>query len=267
MSKIPNSIREMYALERLSAGGTAIHRLHPAAKLFSALFFIATVASFGRYALLPLTPFAFYPAILMALSETPHAMLLRRFLVALPFCLFAGASIVLFDRATAFTLGGFAVSLGALSLAALLLRAWLCVMAALILIATTRMAEITAVLRRMRAPAVFVSTIELTYRYAGVLLSEAAAMRVACILRGGGKKGIEMRHMGAFVGQLAVRAFDRAERVYAAMKCRGYTLRGPCARGRGFSARDALFTASVSVFCVFFRAFPIDAFISASLGV
>ena len=267
MSNIQNSIREMYALERLSSGCTAIHRLHPAAKLFSAVFFVVTVASFGRYAMLSLTPFAFYPAVMMALSETPYAMLLKRFLVALPFCLFAGVSNIIFDRAAAFTLGGLTVSLGALSFAALLLRAYLCVMAVLLLVATTRVSEITAQLRRMRAPAVFVTMFELTYRYAGVLLDEAGAMYTAYSLRGGDGKGLEMKHMGSFVGQLLIRSFDRAERIYAAMKCRGYDSRAVYASNRVFAVSDAAFTMSVALFCVFFRVISLDALINALPGV
>jgi cobalt/nickel transport system permease protein len=255
----------MYALERFSAGGTAIHGLHPAAKLFSAMFFIVTVVSFDRYSLLSLTPYAFYPAILMALSETPCGMLLRRFLIALPFCLFAGLSNLVFDRAPAFALGGLAVSFGALSLAALLLRAYLCVMAALILVATTRMGEITGQLRRLHAPAALVVMLELTYRYIGVLLDEAGSMRAAYLLRGG-RRGIEMRHMGSFVGGLVVRSFDRAERVYAAMKCRGYDMRERRASPRALSARDLAFAASVAVPCALFRVFPIGAMASALAG-
>jgi cobalt/nickel transport system permease protein len=266
MSNIQSSIVEMYALERLAAGETAIHRLHPAAKLLAALCFIVTVASFDRYALLSLTPFAFYPAVLTALSETSCAMLLKRFLVALPFCLFAGISNLIFDDAAAFSLGGLSVSFGVLSFVALLFRAYLCVTAVLLLIATTRMAEITAQLRRLRLPSVFVATLELTYRYVGVLMDEAGDMSRAYALRSGKGRRLEMRHMGSFVGQLILRSFDRAERIYAAMRCRGYTSHGFCARGpgRGFCARDAVFVASVCLPCAFFRAVPLGALLGAA---
>jgi energy-coupling factor transporter transmembrane protein EcfT len=36
----------------------------------------------------------------------------------------------------------------------------------------------------------------------------------------GQAKGLEMKHVGAFVGQLLLRSIDRAERVYAAMRAR-----------------------------------------------
>ncbi|MDR1616665.1 MAG: cobalt ECF transporter T component CbiQ [Syntrophomonadaceae bacterium] len=263
MPNIQNSVQNIYTLENLAAGGTVIHRLHPAAKMLSALFFIVTVVSFDRYAVLSLTPFVFYPAVLMALSETPHLMMFKRFFAALPFCLFAGIANVIFERSAAFSLGGLTVSFGTISLITLLFRTYLCVMAVLILIATTPVMEITGQLRRVRVPAIFVTLFEMTYRYTGVLLEEAAFMHTAYSLRGRSQKGIEMRHMGSFVGQLIIRSFDRAERVYAAMKCRGYALREFHARERKFTARDMVFAAMVFSFCVFFRMVSIDAVINA----
>lgn len=41
------------------------------------------------------------------------------------------------------------------------------------------------------------------------------------------QNGLEMRHMGSFTGQLLLRSIDRAERVYAAMQCRGFDGRFP----------------------------------------
>ncbi|MDR2615536.1 MAG: cobalt ECF transporter T component CbiQ [Oscillospiraceae bacterium] len=266
MSNIQNSVRNLYALERLAGGSTVIHRLHPAAKLCSALVFIVTVASFDRYALGDVMPYVFYPAVMMALSETPRSMLLRRFLAALPFCLFAGVTNIIFDRAPAFHIGSMAVSYGVLSFAALLLRAYLCVTAVLILIATTPFSEISAQLRRMRVPAMLVLIFEMTYRYIGVLLGEAGSMYTAYSLRSASKNGLEMRHMGSFVGQLLIRSFDRAERVYAAMKCRGYELRETPPAARGFRARDVVAVAAVSAMCALFRALPVSVITNALLG-
>jgi len=185
--------------------------------------FIVTVVSFDRYALGRLIPYIFYPALLAALSETPYSMLFKRFLVALPFCLFAGISNVLFDRTAAFTLGGVSISYGVLSLITILFRTYLCVMAVLILVSVTPLSELTGEMRRLRIPHILVTVFEMTYRYLGVLLNEAYSMSIAYSLRHSGKKGIELRDMGSFAGQLLIRSFDRAERVYNAMKCRGYT--------------------------------------------
>jgi cobalt/nickel transport system permease protein len=225
MSDIGARIKALRTLEGLSAGNTAIHRLHPLAKLMCTFVFIVMVASVGRYGFTQLAPYLFYPFVISALAELPHRILLPRVLIALPFCLFAGLSNVFFDRGTALVLGGVAVSYGVISLATILLKMYLCVMAALLLVAAAPMTEITSQLRRLRVPLIFVMVLDITYRYIGVLFEEALTGMTAYRLRSGGKKALAMKHMGTFAGQLLLRGFDRAERVHVAMRCRGYSLR------------------------------------------
>ena len=245
MPDIKTRIFELHAFESLASGHTAAHRLHPFAKIFSAIVFIVCVASFGRYDFARLAPYLFYPFVIAALAEAPYRLLLPRMLVALPFCLFAGLSNALLDRAAAFMIGGVTVSYGAVSLATIILKMYLCVMAALLLAATTPFAELSAQLRRMRVPAVFVVIFEMTFRYIGVLFEEAHSMVSAYRLRSGGKKALDMRHMGPFAGQLLLRGFDRAERVYAAMCCRGYSLNSAMPAGRRLKGRDIAAMAAV----------------------
>ena len=225
MPDISARVHELRALENLSAGTTMIHRLHPLAKLIATFVVIVVVASFGRYEFFFLIPYLFYPFVMMALAELPYKLMLSRVLIALPFCLFAGISNVIFDRGTAFMVGGIAVSLGVVSLATILLKMYLCVMAALLLVATTPFTELTSQLRRLHVPMVFVMIFEMTFRYIGVLLEEVHSMMTAYTLRSGTKRALDIRHMGSFLGQLVLRGFDRAERVHAAMRCRGYSLR------------------------------------------
>jgi cobalt/nickel transport system permease protein len=165
--------------------------------------------TFRRGSFYALAPLVLFPTLVGALAELPYKLLLKRFAVALPFALFGGISAILFD------------SNGIIICLTILLKTYLCVMSALILVGTTRFTEISRVMKRVHIPAVIVSTIELTYRYIGVLLEEASDMSRAYHLRSCGKS-IAMRDMGSFLGQLVLKSFDRAERVYAAMKCRGY---------------------------------------------
>lgn len=161
----------------------------------------------------------------MALSETPYSMLLKRALLALPFCLLAGLSALFLETGAAFSLGDIVITRGMLVFLSVLLKTYLCVMAVLLLVATTPVVSLTDALRALRVPFLFISVFEMTYRYIGTLLDQTGSMYTAYRLRGGRRKGIELRHMGAFLGQLLLRSFDRAERVYSAMQCRGYALR------------------------------------------
>jgi cobalt/nickel transport system permease protein len=255
-----NMIHELYTLEQLSSGNSCVHRLHPSVKLLTTVVFIITVVSFDRYAFGRLVPYVFYPALLMALSETPYVMLLKRFLLALPFCLFAGITNILFDRTPAFAIGAVSVSYGVVSLFTILFRTYLCVMAVLLLVSVTPLAQIANSMRRLRMPSIFIVMFEMTYRYIGVLFEETYSMFTAYSLRSAGKKGIMICDMGSFTGQLFLRSIDRADRVYNAMKCRGYTLNAALPQqGMKLKMRDLIFFLVTCLLCIMFRVVNINA--------
>jgi len=267
-SDVRNKIYELYALEQLAAGNSCVHRLNPLVKLVGAAVFIVTVVSFNRFSFGRLIPFVFYPAVLMALSQTPYSMLNKRFLVALPFCLFVGISNIILDRNAAFVMGGITVSWGVVSFAVILFRTWLCVMAVLILVSVTPLAELTGELLRLRVPKIFITMFELTYRYTGVLLNEAYSSSLAYSLRSANRKGIKMGDMGSFAGILLIRSFDRAERVYDAMKCRGY-MSGRriqnIPQNKRLSINNFIFLFTICLLCATFRFVDVNAFFSVIL--
>lgn len=265
MSSMREKICEIYSLEQLSSGCSVVHAVHPFVKLVSTLVYIVCVVSFGRYELSGVVPYIFYPVIAIACAEIPLGMILRRAAIALPFCLLAGISNLIFDRAILLNLGTVGISYGFVSLLAILLRTLLCVSAVLILIAVTPFEELGAELRRLKVPDMLVMLLEMTYRYIGVLLGEASSMIIAHKLRGGGR-GVELMHMGGFAGQLLIRSFDRAERVSAAMKCRGYPRAMTRGKRRGLSARDICFFAAVSGSSLLFRFFDITGIFEGLLG-
>ena len=247
----------IYSIEQLSGKSTSIHRLHPAAKLVSAFVYIVTVVSFHRYAFLQLIPYVFYPTIMMALSETPYSLLHKRAALALPFCMLAGISSLILDTATAFRIGSLSVSYGVLAFFCVLLKTYLCVMAVLLLVATTPFARLTDTFRALCIPSVFISVFEMTYRYIGTLLLEAGSLYTAYRLRGGNRRGVDIRHMGSFVGQLLLKSIDRSERVYNAMQCRGYALHASRGMIRRISAGDWIYMGGIAAAIIFFRLFDI----------
>jgi len=107
---------------------------------------------------------------------------------------------------------------------------------------------------------------ELTYRYTGVLLNEAYSMNIAYSLRSPNRKGIEMRDMGSFLGQLLLRSFDRAERVYNAMKCRGYAFGYIPQYNRKLTIHDIVFITAVFAFCITFRIIDVYALFTGFFG-
>ena len=147
-------------------------------------------------------------------------------------------------------------------------------MVILILVSVTRFSELTKEMRRLRLPQFFIIMFELTYRYIGVLLNEAYSMSIAYSLRSPNRKGIEMRDMGSFAGQLLIHSFDRAERVYNAMKCKGYTLgyipgytlQNVSQEKEPLLLKDFIFLLIVCVLCAAFRFIDINVLLTVFLG-
>lgn len=258
-----SKIQEFYSLEQLSGKSTPIHQIHPLIKLLASLCFIIIAVSFGRYSLLPMIPLIFYPTVVMTLSETPYILLLKRSALALPFCLFAGISNLILDTGTAFTIGTVSVSLGALSFLTILFKTYLCVITVLLLVATTSIQDISGSLKMLRVPALFITLFEMTYRYIGILLEEASSMAMAYRLRGGQQKGILLSHMGSFVGQLLIRSFDRSERIYHAMKLRGYTEAHAHFTVKKVRTKDILFLVLVIGSSLIIRAFDLIGYLTS----
>ena len=224
------------------------------------------MVSFNRYEFLRLIPYIFYPVIIMALSETPWSMILKRVVLALPFVVLAGLSNIIFDTQTGIYIGSLAVSRGVVSCFAIFFRTFLCVVAILILVAVTPFSALTGSLRAARVPGVFVTLFEMTYRYIAVLLEEAGSMYTAYQLRHTHQKGLELHHMGSFVGQLLLKSFDRAERIYAAMQCRGYAFHASLRSHRPFTGADYLFLLLTAAPFILLRVFDISGVFSAIGG-
>lgn len=223
MSKIGEAIQTLSSMEDLAAKASPIHRIHANVKILITFAYLVAVLSFSRYDIAGLMPYFFYPAMIIPMANIPFREIFKRVLVALPFSLFAGISNLIFDREVLAYLGQIPVTYGFISFWSLMIKTFLCVCAVLILVATTNTFTLFAQLRSFKIPKIFVLTLMMTYRYIFVLLQEAGNMMKAYALRAPNEKGIKMKDMGSFVGQLLLRCIDRSEHIYAAMQCRGFS--------------------------------------------
>jgi cobalt/nickel transport system permease protein len=239
-------------------------RLHTGVKLGAAFIYIVTVMSFDRHVLGRLTPFLLYPVVIGVSAAVPLLVSAKRLLPALPFCVFAGLSNVLFEREPAFTVMGITFSYGVLSCFSLIFRAVLCVEALILLTATTTVHEITAQLRRFGLPSFLTMLFEMMYRYTGVLTAEARSLRIAYTLRalrGRGLGGVDIRHTGSFIGSLFLRSMARAEHIGNALKLRGYGDAPLRIARKPLKACDVAFLGTVCFSCALFRFIDIPFFI------
>jgi cobalt/nickel transport system permease protein len=249
------AVKKIDAVEELAFAQTPVHRQSPLAKLITTVLFIGTVVSFGPYAVWPLLPYIAYPVWMMLLAELPFSLMLSRLAAALPFVAFIGIANVLLMPQTAFVLGGVAVSYGVLSLFSLLLKTLLCVFAALILVATTRLHDLCAALLALKTPQVFVTVFLLTYRYISVIALQAHQMLASYRLRTGFRR-LQLRHMGPLAGQLLIQSYARASRVYDAMLLRGY---GSPAKAKPLNIYGVLYILLLTFAFLFLRIVDVTA--------
>jgi cobalt/nickel transport system permease protein len=222
MSKLGNAIYELHTIESLARKDQWINRMHPLVKLVLTLLYIVVVVSFSKYDLAHLLLMGVYPIVLFMLGEISFRESFRHLRVILPLVCIVGIFNPFFDRQVLFFIGGFGMTGGMVSMAALIVKGCYSVFASYLLIATTTIEQICYALRRLHVPAVFVTQMLLTYRYVSVLISEANRMMQAYSLRAPRQKGIHFKAWGSFVGQLLLRSMDRAGVVYESMTLRGY---------------------------------------------
>jgi cobalt/nickel transport system permease protein len=187
-------------LQHLPAGG----------KLAGALFLILTVVLLPRTALTGLMMVAAVIGGLLAVSQIPLWFLLKRLLLLEPLVL-GVAGLMWFQPD------------GGKIFALVMFKANLCLLTTILLSNTTPFAELLRVLQRLRMPWVFVTTLTLMHRYLFVLRDEAERMRRArasrTFTRG---RRFQWLALSSVLGQLFVRASERAERIYNAMCARGW---------------------------------------------
>jgi cobalt/nickel transport system permease protein len=222
MSNITDSIYNIRFLDELSSKKNIISELNPIVKLLVTIIYLVIILSFGKYDITGLLPYVFYPVVIFVLSDLPFFQIFKRSLIALPFVIGLGIFNPLFDTRTYVIISGIHISGGWISFAALIIKCGLTVMAALLLISTTGIEKISSALRKMLVPKVFVTQLLLTYRYISVLLEEVARITKAYHLRAPMEKGVSFKAAGSLLGQMLLRAFDRANRVYNAMVLRGF---------------------------------------------
>ena len=266
MSRLYNAATGIDRLEQLAMNDSPVHRLHPMAKLKTTVLYIVIVVSFAPENISGLMPFLFYPVIMMSLSGTPYRPLMHRLIFALPFPLMGGISNLFLAQGVAFYIGSFVVSRGMVSFVSIMLKTLLCVLAVLILIATTSIVEISYQLTALHVPKILCLQLIMTYRYLSVLISEAMSMSTAYSLRAPNQKGINLKDMGSFIGQLILRSFDRAERVYQAMKCRGFDGVSYGRKRGSFCLSDGIYTMLMVLSMVFLRFFNLSLFFGRLAG-
>lgn len=212
--------------EPLPCPDSPLRRLDPRWKLAGLLVLLAAVAF---VATLPATLAALAFTLVLALvARLPLRWLAARagalslvlalFLLPLP--------LLLTGPGPVWSLGPLTVSAHGLATALVIAaKALALLLVALVMLSTSPLEDTLKAAHALHLPGLLVQLLALTYRYVFVLSHELARLRTALRVRGfRARPGLHTyRTAGHLAGALAVRGYERAERVGQAMRCRGFT--------------------------------------------
>ena len=213
-----------------------IHNLDPRVKVLVMVTFILSNAilpdgSWPAFALAWL-------ALLIANDQSNLGLgfTFKRSFVALPFALVAVSAIFspLGEPLAEWNLGFITLiptDFGLIRFLSILIRSWLSVQMAILLVATTQFPDLIHSFEHLRVPRVLTTIIAFLYRYLFILTNEVFRLLRARDARSAGLPGVKRggsifwrtKVIGSMTGQLFLRSYERSDRIYNAMISRGYT--------------------------------------------
>jgi cobalt/nickel transport system permease protein len=224
------------AFDRYHESESFIHRLDPRVKVAVTVAFILSNALLPDGAWNAFGLSWLFLLLANVLSNLGLTFTFKRSLIALPFALIAitvlfsipGKPLTTFH----FMMWNFIITdMGLLRFVSILIRSWLSVQMAILLVSVARFPDIIHALEHLRVPAILTTIIAFLYRYLFVLgdevfrLMRARESRSAAApgQRSGRNVAWRANVAGHMAGQLFLRSYERSDRVYNAMLARGYT--------------------------------------------
>ncbi len=224
------------AFDRYHEKDSFIHHLDPRVKVVTTITYIISNALLPDAAWFAFGLAWVFLLLVNFLSKLGLGYTLKRSIVALPFALIAIT--ILFsmpgEPLISFKLLMWNLTItdtGFLRFVSILIRSWLSVQLAILLVATTRFPDLIHAFEHLRVPAILTTIIAFLYRYLFVLTDEVFRLIRARESRSAGATGRRSgggvlwraRVAGNMAGQLFLRSYERSDRIYNAMLARGYS--------------------------------------------
>jgi len=234
-----------FLFDHLSQGDSAVHALDARAKAAVTLVFTVAVVSVPNHAVGPLFFFFAWPAGMMAAARLSPLPFLRRALVLSPLIVMVAGFNPFFEagHVVARPLGLSITLEGLLTSAGIAVKFLACLVALLVLVATTPFPALISGIRGIGVPGFLTGQVSFIYRYLFILLSQARSMKRARDSRSFGWMGpvAAFHSAAAILGFLFVRTLKKGERVQLAMDLRGFAGRFESLEERRPGAAEALF--------------------------
>ncbi len=212
----------------------------PRAKVIGTLFFIIGVAFLTE--LILLWAAIVFVLCLLAVSRVPGSIILRQYGIALPFILFASASLYFTNSSGPALAMFFRISTSVLALG--------------LLAATTSFFDLLWGLQKLGFPNLMVTLLMFTYRYIFLFGGELGRMKQARKARHfrAGRSMLDRRTMRVIsntIGMVLVRAYGRGRNIHDALRARGFDGHIRTLRNMGFKAPDYALCATFLFFTTY----------------
>lgn len=205
-------------------GHSPIQSLAPQVKILGAVGLVFCFVATPKEAFWAFAIYAGLVVTIAIVARIPPSFAARRMAIEIPF-LFVALLLPLFGGGASIEVLGISLSEAGLWDAwNILAKATLGLAVAVILGATTQIPEILAGLDGLKMPSVVTAIAGFMVRYIDVILSDWSRMRIAMASRGHDARWFtQVIPLARTLGVMFVRTYERGERVYLAMRSRGYT--------------------------------------------
>lgn len=237
--KVPQSLRDLMEgaeslvyVEDLSGKKGVMQAINPVAKLVAIIGMIVAAVLITK--LTYLLAICAVPLVLAATSRIPFKQFFSRTALVPVFAAVISIPILFLTAGTsvwAASLGSFnlVITLEGLSkFAVFVVRVWFCVSSLTLLILSTGFDRTLKMLATLRVPTIMIQLFSLTYRYFFVSIEETQSVLIAKEARTYIHKRTlnlqSLKDLGAIIASLFIRTYERSERVYLAMKARGFQI-------------------------------------------
>jgi cobalt/nickel transport system permease protein len=249
------------AFDRYHETDSPLHRLDPRVKVVITIAFILSNVMLPDGAWMAFGLAWLFILGLNLVSRLGIGFTFRRSFVALPFALAALTAIFSIPgRPLAeWHLGAWTLiptDAGLLRFVSIVIRSWLSVQMAILLVAVTRFPDLVHAFEHLRVPSILTTIVSFLYRYLFVLTDEVMRLMRARQARSASESGRRPggsvlwrgRVAGNMAGQLFLRSYERSDRIYNAMLARGYDGHMRTLNPHTLRARDWLVAFSALLF-------------------
>jgi cobalt/nickel transport system permease protein len=261
--KVPQSLRDLVEaaesivyIEDLSNKRGLMQTINPLAKLVAIVAMV--VSSLFIFSLSYLIIICAVPLILAVASRVPLRHFFSRTVFIPVFAAIISIPVLFLTYGTPIFTANIGIanltvtSEGLTRFLVFTVRVWFCVASLTLLILSTGFDKILKLLNAIKVPSVVVQLFSLTYRYFFVSIHEAQSVLIAKEARTYVNKRAmnlqALKDLGSILAALFIRTYERSERVYWAMKSRGFEIGNDNKLTiPKFRLRDVFFPASIII--------------------